>query len=116
MLPTRHTCCGSLFLSGFLVWKSSVHRNGKDMSVKHTGGLQATNGYDESPFGIYLNALDFVMSSHSLDEDAATEVILNELGAYADEWQRSGIRSAAVEIKARRLPLRAIDWRRAWLN
>jgi hypothetical protein len=117
MLPTRPVCCGSLFLSGFLVWKSSVHQKGNDMSVKHTSGLSATNEHGDSPFGIYRNALDFVMSNLSLDEDTATAVILNELGAYADDWQKLGVQSAAEEIKAARLPsLRTIDWRRAWLN
>lgn len=95
MLPIRPVCCGSLFLSGFLLWKSTVPRNGNDMSAKHRGGLPATNAYGESPFGIYRNALDFVMSSLSLDEDAATEVILNELGAYADARQKLGVQSAA---------------------
>jgi hypothetical protein len=116
MLPTRPVCCGSLFLSGFLVWKSSIHRKGNDMSVKHTGGLSATNEHGESPFEIYRNALDFVMTSLSLDEDAATQVILNELGDYANDWQKFGVQSAAEKIKATRPPLRAIDWRRAWLN
>jgi len=86
------------------------------MSTKHIGGLPATNGYGDSPFGIYRNALDFVMSSLSLDEDAAAEVILNELGDYANDIQKLDVKSAVGEIKAARLPLRAIDWGRAWLN
>ena len=86
------------------------------MSAKHNDGLPATNEYRESPFDIYRNALDFVMSSLSLDEDAATEVILNELGDYANDRQKIEVQPAAGKIKAARLPLPAIDWRRAWLN
>ena len=116
MLPARPVCCGSLFLSGFLAWKSSVHRKGSNMSEKPDGGSSATSEYGESPFAIYRNALDFVMSSLSLDEDAAAEVILNEFGDYADEWQKFGIRSVAGQIRAARLKLGIIDWGRAWLN
>ena len=86
------------------------------MSTKYTDGLPVTDNHDESAFGIYRNALDFVMSNLSLDEDAAAEVILGELGGYADEWQKHGIQSAAKEIKATRLPQQTVDWGRAWLN
>lgn len=86
------------------------------MSAKHDGGLSATNEYVKSPFAIYRNALDFVMSSLSLDEDAAAEVILNEMGGYANDWQKFGIQSAAGQIKAARLRLWTIDWGQAWLN
>ena len=79
MLPLRPVYCGSLFLSGFLIWKTSIHRKRNGIATKYTGGLCAMNEYEKSPFEIYRNALDFVMSSLSLDEDAAAEVILNEL-------------------------------------
>lgn len=79
MLPPRPVCCGSLFLSGFLIWKTSVDRKRSGIATKYTGGLYAMKEYEKSPFEIYRNALDFVMSSSSMDEDAAAEVILKEL-------------------------------------
>lgn len=116
MQALRPTCCGSLFLSGFLVWQSAMHRKEKNMDAKRAGGAPATADGKDSPFGIYRNALDFVMNSLSLDEDAAAGVILNEMGAHADDWQRFVVRTAAGEIRAERLPPRILDWRLAWLN
>lgn len=81
-------------------------------------GLQG-NGKDlinESPFSIYHNALLFVMNSLAVDEDAAVEVILNELHGYADDWLKVGVRSVADEIKAKRMSPYKIKWERAWLN
>ena len=108
MLTTRSVCRGSLFLSGFLAWQSSIHRNGNEMSV-------ATNGHGESPFSIYRNVLDFVMSRLSLDEGAAIEVILNEL-CYVSDWIDLCTQTADEEIKGSCVNQRAKDWSQAWLN
>ncbi len=113
MLPTRQMYCGSLFLSGFLVWKSSIHRKGNGISAKHNGGLYAADECSESPFRIYRDALDCVMSSLSLDENAATEVILSELGYSANNGLVFGVQSAAEEIKKSCLTQGAVDWERA---
>lgn len=114
MLSNRSFCCGSLFLSGFLIWQSSIQRKGNEMSAKCTGGLTATNELGKSPFVIYRNVLDIVMSRLSLDEDAAIDVILNEL-CCVNDWMDL-YPDCCGEIRESQLNQRANDWHQAWLN
>jgi len=87
------------------------------MSAQHAGGAPApADGTEHSPFGIYRNALDFVMSNQSLDAETAARVILNEMGPYANDWQKLGIRSIARESGTGRPRPRVLDWRLAWLG
>ena len=107
MLSNRSLCCGSLFLSGFLIWQSSIHRKGNEMTA-------ATNEHGKSPFRIYRNAINTVMNRLSLDENAAIDVILNEL-CCVDDWMDL-YPDCCEEVRELHLNQRANDWHRAWLN